>query len=64
MVSAEFLVALKPTLPFPVPEAPDEILSHEALLTAVHAQLPPAMTVTVPEALLLPPMLIVVGVTT
>jgi hypothetical protein len=39
---------LKPTGPLPVPFAPDVIVTHEALLVAVHAQPAPAVTVTVP----------------
>ncbi len=35
------------TVPSPVPLAPDVIVSHEALLVAVHGQVDPAETVTV-----------------
>jgi hypothetical protein len=37
-------VAVNPTLPFPLPLAPDVIVSHEALLVAVHPQPVEAVT--------------------
>lgn len=43
-----FAATLKPTDPFPVPVAPDEMVIHGALLAAVQAQPPPAVTATVP----------------
>jgi hypothetical protein len=39
---------LKPTEPFPVPFAPDVIVSHDALLVAVHAHPVVVVTATVP----------------
>jgi hypothetical protein len=39
---------VKPTDPLPAPDAPDVIVSHEALLVAVHAQPVPLVTFTVP----------------
>jgi hypothetical protein len=36
------------TVPFPVPFAPDVTVIHDTLLTAVHAQPLPAVTVTLP----------------
>ena len=43
-----FAAALNPTVPVPVPVAPDVMLSHGALLTAVHAHALVVVTVTVP----------------
>jgi hypothetical protein len=43
-----FAAMLKPTDPFPVPDAPDVTVSHGALLTAVHTQAAPAVTLDVP----------------
>ena len=40
--------ALNPTVPGPVPEAPDVIVSHGTLLLAVHAHALVVVTVTVP----------------
>jgi hypothetical protein len=40
--------ALYCTVPLPVPLAPELIVSHEALLVAVHEQPAPAVTATVP----------------
>ena len=37
------------TVPFPVPLAPDVTVIHDTLLTAVHAQPLPAVTVTLPD---------------
>jgi hypothetical protein len=37
------------TVPLPVPLAPDVTVIHEALLTAVHPQPLPAVTVTLPD---------------
>jgi hypothetical protein len=37
------------TVPLPVPELPDVIVTHEALLAAVHAQPAPAVTVTLAD---------------
>ena len=37
------------TVPFPVPLAPDVTVIHDALLTAVHPQPLPAVTVTLPD---------------
>ena len=39
---------VKPTVPFPLPVAPDEIVMNVALLVAVHAQPEPAVTGTEP----------------
>jgi hypothetical protein len=36
------------TVPLPVPELPDVIVTHEALLAAVHAQPAPAVTDMLP----------------
>jgi hypothetical protein len=41
-------VALNVTVPLPVPLAPPVIVSHVALLAAVHAQPVPAVTLTEP----------------
>src|SRR5690349_8817248 len=38
--------AVTPTVPFPLPLAPDAIVSHGVLLEAVHAQPAPAVTLT------------------
>jgi hypothetical protein len=40
--------AVNRTVPFPVPLSPDEIVSHDALLPAVHAHPDGAVTATVP----------------
>ena len=40
--------ALNPTEPFPVPLAPEVIVSHPVLLVAVHAQTLVVVTPTVP----------------
>ena len=40
--------ALKATVPLPVPLAPEVTVSHDALLTAVHAHPAPAVNVTLP----------------
>ena len=45
-----FAATLKPTFPLSVPEPPLVIVSHAALLTAVHAQPTPVRTETVPLA--------------
>jgi len=45
---AVFTAALNPTDPFPVPAAPDVMVSHGALLLAVHAHALVVVTVTVP----------------
>ena len=37
------------TVPFPVPLAPDVTVIHDTLLTAVHAQPLPAVTVTLAD---------------
>jgi hypothetical protein len=39
-----FAATVKLTDPGPVPAAPAVIVIHDALLTAVHAQVPPAVT--------------------
>jgi hypothetical protein len=39
---------LKPTDPLPVPEAPEVIVIHVALLVAVHAHVAPLVTATLP----------------
>ncbi len=43
-----FGATLKPTDPFPVPAAPEVMVSHTALLEAVHGQVAVVVTVTVP----------------
>ncbi len=43
-----FAVALKLTVPLPLPDAPAVIVSHAALLAAAHAQPVPAVTPTDP----------------
>jgi hypothetical protein len=43
-----FAAALKPTVPVPVPATPDVMLSHGALLVAVHAHALVVVTDTVP----------------
>jgi hypothetical protein len=43
-----FARALKPTEPLPVPFAPELIVSHGALLVAVHAHPLAVVTATVP----------------
>jgi hypothetical protein len=49
VVVAVLAAALKATLPLPVPLAPDVTVSQDVLLlTAVHAQVPPAVTATLP----------------
>jgi hypothetical protein len=46
---ATLTATLKVTIPLPVPLAPDVTVTHGALLLAVHAQVAPVVTVTVPE---------------
>ena len=38
----------KPTVPLPLPVAPEVIVIKDELLTAVHAQLPVDVTLTIP----------------
>jgi hypothetical protein len=45
---ATFTAALNPTVPLPVPVAPDVMVSHGTLLLAVHAHALVVVTVTVP----------------
>ena len=40
---------LKPTVPFPVPDAPDVTVIQLAFDVAVHVQLDPVVTVTLPD---------------
>ena len=47
-VAAVFAVAENPTVPGPVPDAPDVTVSHAAFETADHVQPVPAETETVP----------------
>jgi hypothetical protein len=47
-VVAVFAAALIPTVPLPLPLAPEVTLSHVSLLAAVHAQPAPAVTPTLP----------------
>jgi hypothetical protein len=47
-VVAVFAAALIPTVPLPLPLAPEATLNHVALLAAVHAQPAPAVTLTLP----------------
>jgi hypothetical protein len=47
-VVAVLAVALMPTVPLPLPLAPDVTLNHVSLLAAVHAHPVPAVTLTVP----------------
>jgi hypothetical protein len=47
-VLPERLSALNPTVPFPVPDAPEVIAIHPTLLVALHEQPAPAETATVP----------------
>jgi hypothetical protein len=42
------MAAVNPTVPLPVPDAPDVMVSHGALLLAVHAHALVVVTVTVP----------------
>jgi hypothetical protein len=46
----EFAAALYPTVPLPMPVAPDVIVIQAALLLAVHRQTPGVDTATVPVA--------------
>jgi len=46
--SPVFAATVKLTDPGPGPVAPGVIVIHDALLTAVHAHVPPAVTVIVP----------------
>jgi hypothetical protein len=43
-----FAATLKPTVPLPLPEAPDVTIIHDEPLTAVHAHAAVVVTVTVP----------------
>ena len=43
-----FEVAVKPTVPLPVPAAPDVTVSQESLLTAVHVHVAVVVTLTCP----------------
>ena len=47
-VVAVFAAALIPTVPLPLPLAPDVTLNHVSLLTAAHGQPVPAVMLTVP----------------
>ncbi len=50
----ELAATVNPTVPLPVPEAPESILIHVALLVAVQAQLPVDVMLTLPGLPLAP----------